>query len=46
MRYLDRPRVLSRQDSFPWHSILQKVFNHWFTLKKMYASSSAMTKTV
>lgn len=46
MRYLDRVRVFRQWASLPWHPILQKVFSLWFTLSKMYASSSTMNKTV
>lgn len=46
MRYLDRPWVFIKWASLPGHPFLQTVFNLWFTLSKMYASSSTMDKAV
>jgi hypothetical protein len=36
MRYLHGPRSFNQLVSLPKHSFLQKVFNLWSTLKKVY----------
>ena len=42
MRYLDSPQLFSQWAFLPGHALLQKVFNPWFTLSKVYAFTSTI----